>query len=460
MVSNCLQALYQRLHGPEADYRTLIRREELTALLLPIVTESPILESDGTESEEGSAEDERARVSTIVRQLTDHGWIESIPDKGQLVSVYRLTRPGKAFTEGFVKLEGRGIRSRQRNVRNTRYSLEVYANERDPFNLIDALTTAGQINSDLSDDIDVLHQRRTELLRNAAGRYQEAFEDFLDYMRKHFIPDLAVRLSADSIERHRSAILRSIEQIRGWSGTELDRETNDLTSLFPDVNVLGVGNPLLRVLERIENLVDTACDGKMPELRNALAGFVRQADVLIRQAQAMSFHVEGSPAMLMERLGQLGDDAQSHFFDRVGPSILPPSPSLLDPAKIGRLTTRSKRKIDNQTSTLPPTREELLAAALASAREEAFAITIPNIRGRVIDQLGDSPSIHIRDFHVRDALDLLTLSHCIEIGAIGYPNEDPSLAVEPILEEGKPVWTDTPYGKIEAFIIRREFGHG
>jgi hypothetical protein len=460
MVANCLQALYLRLHGPEADYSTLVTRDELIALLLPVVTESPVLEADGTESEEDSGEGERSRLNTIIRHLIEHGWIETLADKSQLVSVYRLTRAGKAFTEGFLTLEGRGLRSRQRNVRNTRNSLARYLEDGDPFNLVDALNTAGQINSDLSDDIDDLHERRTELLCGAAGRYREAFDEFLDYMRTHFVPDLSVRLSADSVESHRNNILASIEIVRSWSQEQLDRAAADLARLFPEVETFGIGNPLLRLLDRIESLVDSACDGKMPELRTALSGFVRQAHVLIRQAQALSIHTEGSPALLFDRLGKLTDAQRASFFSQVGVSVLPPSPALLDPGKIQRKAPKARRPIDTLSEMPPPTREELLAAALSSAREAAFALTIPDIRRRVIDQLGAAPSLHIRDFHVVDALDLLALSHCIEIGAVGYPNDEPRLVIDPVLDnDGAPVWADTPYGRIEDFRIRKDFSH-
>lgn len=460
MVANCLEALYLRLHGPEADYRTLVTREELVALLLPVITDSPVLEADGTESEEESGEDERARLNAVIRQLTDDGWIETLADKSQLVSVYRLTRAGKTFTEGFLTLEGRGLRSRQRNVRNTRNSLSRYLEVGDPFNLVDALTTAGQINADLSDDVDDLHERRAELLRGAAGRYREAFEDFLLYMRTHFVPDLSVRLSADSVESHRSSIIATIEVIRGWSQVQTQRAAADLVRLFPEAEGLGIGNPLLLLIDRIQSLVDSACDGKMPELRTALSGFVRQADLLIRQAQALSVHREGSPGLLFDRLKKLTEKQRANFFDGVGASVLPPSPALLDPGKIQRREPRTRRKIATLSETPPPTREELLAAALASAREAAFALTIPDIRRRVIDQLGEAAMMHIRDFRVLDALDLLALSHCIEIGAVGYPNDEPRLVVEPHLDAtGAPVWADTPYGRIEDFRIRRDFSH-
>lgn len=106
MVANCLQALYLRLHGPEADYSTLVTRDELIALLLPVITGSPVLEPDGTESEEDTGEDERVRLNAIIRQLIDNGWIETLADKSQLVSVYRLTRAGKVFT----RISGEGFR--------------------------------------------------------------------------------------------------------------------------------------------------------------------------------------------------------------------------------------------------------------------------------------------------------------------------------------------------------------
>lgn len=460
MVANCLQSLYLRLHGPEADYRTLVTREELVALLLPVVTDSPILESDGSESEEDSGEDERARLNAILRHLTECGWIETLADKTQLVSVYRLTRAGKAFTEGFLALEGRGLRSRQRNVRNTRNSLRSYLEGGDPFNLVDALTTAGQINSDLSDDIDELHERRSELLRSAAGRYREVFDDFLEYMRTHFVPDLSVRLSADSVESHRSGIIEIINSIRAWPRERIDRAAEDLVRLFPEVESLGFGNPLLRLIERMEALVDSACDGKMPELRTALSGFVRQADVLIRQAQALSVHQEGSPGLLFDRLSKLTEAERASFFGQVGVSVLPPAPALIDPARIQPLTRRQRREIPTAIVIEPPTREELLAAVLASARETAFALTVGDIRRRVIEQLGDATQLRLRDFHVADAIDLLALSHCIEIGAVGYANDDPRLIIEPLLDaRGGLEWVDTPYGSIEDFRIRRDYGY-
>lgn len=131
-----------------------------------------------------------------------------------------------------------------------------------------------------------------------------------------------------------------------------------------------------------------------------------------------------------------------------------------DPGKIQRREPKTRRKITTLSETPPPTREELLAAALASAREAAFALTIPDIRRRVIDQLDGAPMVHIRDFQVVDALDLLALSHCIEIGAVGYPNDEPRLIVEPVLDTaGIPVWADTPFGRIEDFRIRRDFSH-
>jgi len=460
MVANCLQALYMRLHGPQADYRTLVTREELVALLLPVIADSPVLEADGSEAEHDSGEDDRARLSAILRQLIEHGWVETLADKAQLVSVYRLTRAGKAFTESFIALEGRGLRARQRNVRNTRNSLERYLQDADPFNLVDALTTAGQINSDLSDDIDDLHERRAELLRGAAERYREAFEEFLGYMKNQFVPDLSVRLSADSVESHRSAIVTSVDTVRRWPHERLRIAGEGLARLFPEAESLGEGNPLLRILDRIESLVDSACDGKMPELRTALSGFVRQADVLIRQAQALSVHQEGSPGLLFEKLSKVGEAQREAFLATVGATVLPTLPSLLDPGKLQRQAPRSRRVIQSIADTTPPTREELLAAALASAREAAFAMTIPEIRRRVLAQMGDAMVLHIRDFRVMDALDLLALSHCIEIGAVGYPNDKPRLAVEPVVDEnGYPAWAETPYGRIEDFRIRRDFGH-
>ncbi len=124
-----LRALYERLHGPSADYAQNLSRDGLRDLLLPVVREArrlpapddaadlvdpadtgPALIPDHADDLQGGA--------AVARALQRDGWVEAFPDRAGLVTAYRLTRAGKLFAEAFWSLERRSSRTRQRNVRS------------------------------------------------------------------------------------------------------------------------------------------------------------------------------------------------------------------------------------------------------------------------------------------------------------------------------------------------------
>lgn len=109
LVAACLRTLYERLHGPSADYAHNLNREDLKDLLMPEVqAHQARLDSADQQDELGAVEtDDPAQVaSLIIRILVQDGWLEQFPDRQGLVTAFRFTRPGKLFAEAIGLLYG------------------------------------------------------------------------------------------------------------------------------------------------------------------------------------------------------------------------------------------------------------------------------------------------------------------------------------------------------------------
>ncbi len=87
LVAACLLALYDRLHGPAADYSHNLTRESLKELLLPVVRENQGTQESDQESDElagPETNDPLQLTSIIIRVLTRDGWLEQFPDRNGL----------------------------------------------------------------------------------------------------------------------------------------------------------------------------------------------------------------------------------------------------------------------------------------------------------------------------------------------------------------------------------------
>lgn len=451
----CLKALYGRLHGAEADYDTLVTREYVRDVFAQLVHAIPIA-ADQEAFDNGEAldaSDENAMANWLIRVFLSTGWLEKHHDKGTMVTTYRFSRVGKTLIEALAYMDQRGIRTRQRNVRNTHNALDQYVRTEDSYNLIDAVDYAQRIVSDISDDIADLEQRKADLTRAAATKVSLAIDEFLDYMDKVFAPDLAIRMAADSVERHRHRIEQLAEEIYGWPPERLSQAEQRLARMHLDIEVRPGDSPVLRMVDKIRTAVDAACNVKMPELRESLNGFVNRAHIIIRYTSAMNGAEERTVAYLLQRLGRIASpEQQEETLRKIATRMDPFQPELPDPANV-RLRARTLRREIEDTSAAPTlTREEELAAAIAQAEEAAFAVSMTDIHRTLVEQMGDSEYLRTSNLVVTDAPSLLAASHAIEAAGVGI-DEAPSLVLQPSTGEGSRY--STPYVEADEFEIRK-----
>ena len=93
LVAACLRSLYERLHGPGADYAQNLTRDSLRDLLMPVINDHAN-EIVG----EGTLDDELANIDSgdvqqiagaLIRTLLRDGWLETFGDRVGLVTAYR-----------------------------------------------------------------------------------------------------------------------------------------------------------------------------------------------------------------------------------------------------------------------------------------------------------------------------------------------------------------------------------
>lgn len=451
----CIRALYLRLYSPDADYTYHLSREEIRDLFVEILRETPVLSVDTDELplSINDAADDQTKANSILRLLTECGWLERYMDKGAMTTAFRFTKAGKAFAETLENFQRKGLKTRQRNVRNTKNALESFLNDKDPYDLIDAVDYAQQVVSDLSDDIADLHERKRLLMKIAVEKVAVAVEEFLEFMDKHFVPDLAIRLSADSVERHRHRIRDIVEQIQNWPAQDLMEIDKRLRQLIPDAKSYRDKSVVLFLLEQIHHYVESACLAKTPELRAALDSFVNRANLIIKQATALSVGLGASPvANSLSYLAELKPAKQDELLLAAGELMGPISVQLIDPNAIKLRQVTFKKEIEETHEVQEPSREEKLMAAIADAEENAFSVSMDEVRSQISKQMGQNDELRCSDFVINGADSLLALSHAVEIASVGNAEgEEEAFTIEPT---GKRY--STPYMEGEEYIIRKQ----
>lgn len=450
----CLTTLYDRLHGPEADYEAHVSRDDVRDLFLQVIRKTPVLGDAPEGDQEGhDSRDEVTHANWMRRNLAECGWIEEVQDKGAMLTTYRFTRIGKLLAERIVEIASPGLRSRQRNVRSALRALASFAADGEPHDLIDALDFAKRVISDLSDEVADFYERRRRMMVEASSMAANSvLEDLLDYFEKRFRPDHAIRLQADSVERHRDRIRAVCSDIRAWSAVRFARADERLMTLHPALGEKG-GSPTLRLVDQVEQYVDAACTTKMPEFRAALNAYVNRSHTILRHAIALSLLGQRSVASLLKRFSRLDATAQDAVFESIAERLTPFSPQLPDPDRIRLRERVSHRMVMETTPEIEPTREELLEAALQHAEEEAFAVTLDGVLAHVVANLDGSERITTAMLPVTDAPSLLAQSHAIEAGAVGVTVNNIRVRVH---EPDAPADYETPYLRGKTFVLERE----
>lgn len=432
LVAECLRLLYQRLYTDLRDYGHAINREQLIDIFKEAIARAPILDADNTEPDEGEGrfKTQRDLASFIITRLIENGWLEKQVDETSLQSSYGFSRMGRLFTQPFADNHSNQFRTRNRNTRNTRNSLQAFYEQGEINDLLDAYEYSERIISDFTDVIAELEERKRQLVREVESRQlvQQASDEFFDFMETVFKPDLEVRLSADSVEKYRDQIAELITKIRRkrkYGQGDPDTAAKDwravmelrLRKALPQKVIPGI-SLLETLLETIDSRLKNACDIMLPALRRALNTFTQRADIIIRQLSYINSRGQDDLMDIYRSLASMSPEQQDQLFIEQGNALASLQMGFVDPSQIQLRAPRAIQMIRSQLD-----EEKALDAEaqknlfIQQALDKAFILQSSNIRDYVHAALVGKGSVSSSELQAKNMQELLGLSHAVEVGA-------------------------------------------
>ncbi len=455
----CLKLLYLRFYTSMADYGHALRKEQMLELFQTAIARAPEPESDvGLYAEEsefpteledptglkGRFRSDRDKALWILNTLVENGWLEVQIDEVNLQARYHFTRSGRLFTQPFVELSGASLRTRHRNTRNTRNALRAFLDDGEVHDLMDAYEYSERIISDFTDIITELEERKRQLVREieVTALIKRASDEFFDFMDKRFQPDLSVRLSADSVEKHRDEISQLLHQIRQLPKSAKAQSEGKLRQLLPDQ--IKPGQSLLwGLLEGIETRLTNACDIMLPALRSALRNFTRRADIIIRQMSYLASQRHNDMVQVCQDLSQATVEEQDRRLQLAGEQLANLHIGLLDPRQIVIREGRRKFEVDTRVAEM----EELDQGArkalfIQNALDQAFVIHDDNTRSFMLRALAGGQRVHTKELKIEAATDLLAATHVVELASVNGRSSDYEFIIEPTGEAHSNTYLD------------------
>ncbi|RHW19967.1 Wadjet anti-phage system protein JetA family protein [Pseudomonas jilinensis] len=453
-IVECLRLLHERLYSARADYGESPRREQVLDIFCEALERAPLL--DGDDQDSGRFKNNREQANWILNSLIEHGWLERQVDQASFQSSYPFSRLGRLFTLPLVEADGRSVRTRHRNTRNTLNALSAFAEHGEVYDLLDAHEYSERIIADFSDIIAELEERKRELVREVEARQlvQQASDQFFEFMERRFQPDLAIRLSADSVERHRERILELLERIRRKPRDWKAHAERELRRLAPDLLSDERSSVLWQLLDAIDSRLRNASDIMLPALRKTLQSFTQRADLIIRQLSYLHSQQHSDIVGLCRELSNLPEAEQSARLQAAGELMAGVGLGLLDPGQL-RLRERRERPPVQSLMSDPgaPDDDTLHELATQQRLDKAFNINASGLRDYLRNALAGRQRIDSRDLPITSASDLLALSHLIELAGAEHAARGLQVRIEP---SGQTITDETYFSRRDGFIIELE----
>jgi hypothetical protein len=421
-VVDCLRTFYARLYSSLADYSRSFNREQVIEILEEAIARSPVLDEDETEVYQAPARSQREQANWILNQLLEYGWLERQMDEATMHSTYAFTRHGRLFTQPMVEASGGRFRTRHRNTRNTRNALQSFLDKGEVYDLLDAFEYSERIISDFSDVIAELDERKRQLVKDVEAQQvvQRASDEFFDFMEKRFMPDLSIRLSADSVEKYRDEIGELIGKARRKRREFKAQAERELRRAAPELIEHPGRSVYLLILDGIETRMHNAASIMLPALRQALNGFTRRADIIMRQLSYTGASVQNRLFGLCERLRQAPATQQHDALSAMGRALSVMDMGFVDGDSIRLHQARRTRLVNTAVEEeAGDDRASRKALFVQSAVDLAFTFNSQGQRDYLIKALCDGHRIRSHQLPVRDARELLMSAHAIEVGALG-----------------------------------------
>src|SRR5690554_1547867 len=319
-VAECLRLLHEKLYSTKADYGESLKRDQVLDVFIEALERAPLLEGD---DEVGRFQSNREQATWVLNTLVEHGWLKRDKDEASFQSTYPFSRTGRLFTQTLAEIDGRSVRTRHRNTRNTLNALAAFVDRGEVYDLLDAHEHSERIISDFTDIIAELEERKRELVREVESQQlvQLASDQFFDFMEKRFQPDVAIRMSADSVEKHRDLIQNTIEQLKNKPKNWKTNAEKDLRRLAPDLIISAEVSVLMQILDSIETRMRNAAEIMLPALRRTLQGFVRRADIIMRQLSYLHSQKHNDIVGLCRELSELDEAAFAQRLEKAGDAM-------------------------------------------------------------------------------------------------------------------------------------------
>jgi hypothetical protein len=405
-----LRALHERVHGANADYAETLTRDVVIEVVLRALAD-PVLRALVFEAGQPvRPEDERAYASDLLRKLKEHAWLEDYRDPIDLKPTLKLSRAGKAFSETFADLDDSRTKTRQRNMRSARKALAAFIATRDADELLDAHEFASRVVQDLQDDIEYFRQLIQSLTREALAQ-KIAWSEFNEFIEKRFAREYAVRLVADSAERHRGQIIEALDQVRALETEHRALADGNLLQRAPwlEQEVLG-RSPLLWLADRIESMVEAACSLKLPMLRSEMNNYVRRFTSLLRQALSLDYGAESALGRTMSWLKERPEIERGALLDALTTRLATCEARL--PGGVLRWTVHDREASYTAQDPLVVDDESRLAAILRRAEAEAFAFSDRDVLRGLLPLLEQGP-VSLDALPVENAADAVRVLHAV-----------------------------------------------
>ena len=451
-VAECLRLLHEKLYSAKADYGESLKRDQVLDVFIEALERAPLLEGD---DDVGRFQTNREQATWVLNTLVEHGWLKRDKDEASFQSTYPFSRTGRLFTQTLAEIDGRSVRTRHRNTRNTLNALSAFVDRGEVYDLLDAHEHSERIISDFTDIIAELEERKRELVREVESQQlvQQASDQFFEFMEKRFQPDVAIRMSADSVEKHRDLIQTSIEQIKHKPKAWKANAEKDLRRLAPDLIVSADISVLMQILDSIETRMRNAAEIMLPALRRTLQGFVRRADIIMRQLSYLHNQKHNDIVGLCRELSELDEAAFVQRLAKAGDAMANLDIGWIDPAQVRLREQRTPRVVQSRVTQLDePDSDTLRELAIQQLMDKAFNINGGALRNYLRDALGASRRIDNRDLPINNARDLLALSHIIELGSADHAAAGFRLRIEPT----EPITGEHFFARRDGFLLELE----
>lgn len=404
-----LRALHERVHGANADYAEALTRDVVLEVAVRLLAE-PSLRAQAFADHPASAAEERAYAGELLRKLKEHGWLEDYRDPIDLKPTLKLSRAGKAFSETFANLDDTRAKTRQRNMRSARKALAAFLATRDADELLDAHEFASRVVQDLQDDIEYFRHLIQSLTREALAQ-KVAWGEFNEFIEKRFAREYAVRLVADSAERHRGQIVEALDEVRALAAESRAQVDGHLLQRAAWLEREAQGrSPLLWLADRIENMVEAACGLKLPMLRAEMNNYVRRFTSLLRQALSLDYGADSALGRSMGWLKDRPEEERHALLDALADRLATSEIRL--PGGVLRWTVRDRELGHAELAPLAVDAASRLEAAMRRAEAEAFAFSDQDLLAGLLPQLRDGP-VTLAALPVTDAEDAVRVLHAV-----------------------------------------------